>query len=368
MRNENGFPRVAVVGVGQSIHRPERPDVTHAELLLEAVDEALEDAGITLGDIDNAVTSCQDFWDGRTIANMAISEVVGSYLKPESRLSSDGAAALVYGWGRMRCGEYRLGLVTAHSKESEGRAHEIEKAAFDPFTQRRLDPDGDVVAGLAARLFFEESGTGPREAAERVVEARRAGRRTPKVSDLPEVTVEDVLGSPMLASPIHELDKAPGADGSCALVLASEEVAEELGVVPVWVTGVGSSTDAYWSDRDLARADALERARAQADRLSGWTGSAELVEFSAQFSFQVLQYAPIFSGPNGDQPVVNPSGGWLAGSPITVTGLARAAEVVQQLRGRGGDQQISGARRGYAHGVAGLGGQTHVVIALEGEG
>ncbi|NIR41510.1 MAG: thiolase family protein, partial [Actinobacteria bacterium] len=58
--------RVAIVGVGQSVHADERPDVDVSELVLEAVGEALEDAGLQLGDVENAVTACMDFWDGRT--------------------------------------------------------------------------------------------------------------------------------------------------------------------------------------------------------------------------------------------------------------------------------------------------------------
>ena len=85
--------RVAIVGVGQSVHVRERRDVVHAELLLEAIDEALDDAGVGLDDIDNAVTASLDFYDGRTIANMSVAEVVGSYLKPESRICSDGIGA-----------------------------------------------------------------------------------------------------------------------------------------------------------------------------------------------------------------------------------------------------------------------------------
>jgi acetyl-CoA acetyltransferase len=99
--------------------------------------------------------------------------------------------------------------------------------------------------------------------------------------------------------------------------------------------------------------------------LAGWNGSApDVVELSAQFGFQTVQFAGALGiGANEDN--CNPSGGWHAGNPVTVTGLARVIEAVAQLRGSAGSRQISGARRALAHGVTGLGAQSHTVVALE---
>jgi acetyl-CoA acetyltransferase len=179
-QTQRNGPRVAIVGVGQSVHSPRRDDVAHGELALESIQEALADAGVSLGDIDNSVTASMDFWDGRTIASMAISEVVGSYLKSEARVCADGIQALVYEWTRIVTGTFKLGLVVGHLKESEGRPHDIEAAAFEPYVQRRLDADGDVVAGLTAQRYYEVSGHTPQDAAAAVVAARRAARSSPR--------------------------------------------------------------------------------------------------------------------------------------------------------------------------------------------
>ena len=68
---------------------------------------------------------------------------------------------------------------------------------------------------------------------------------------------------------------------------------------------------------------------------------------------------------NGRPRQVNPSGGTLAGTPQTTSGLARAAEAALQLRGEAGARQIKGARRALAHGTTGPAGQQHTVIVLE---
>ena len=359
--------RVAIVGVGQSVHVRERPDVAHAELLLESVDEALGDAGITLNDIDNAVTASLDFYDGRTIANMAVAEVVGSYLKSESRVCADGVNALIYGWSRIADGEFRLGLVTAHCKESEGNLHDIENAAFDPFTERRLGPDGDVVAGLFARRVYAAGDLTPDDAAELVAAARRSSADNPKVTTLEQVGKEGVLASEQLASPLTRLDKAPRRDGSCAVVVASEEVARDLDVDPVWVSGAGTATGSFWSDRDPLDLTVLETAAARARSMAGWNGDPpDVFEVSAQYAFQLHQFSrALGADPAAAGTALNPSGGWHAGNPITVTGLSRVAEAVAQLRGDAGARQQQGAGRALAHGVTGIGAQSHAVAALE---
>ena len=356
---------VAIIGVGQSVHARRRDDVAYAELLLEAIDDALDDAGVGLNEIDNAVTASLDFYDGRTIANMATAEVVGSYLGSESRICADGTTALIYGWSRIADGEFSLGLVTAHCKESEGNLHDIEAAAFDPFYQRRLDVDGDVVAGLYARHLYD-SGTVDREAAaDVVVRARNAAAENPAVEEIEAVTATDVMESPLIADPLRALDKAPASDGASVVVIASRSVAERLSAHPVWIAGAGTITGGYWSDRDPDDVSALEAAGERALTRAGWNGtSPDVVELSAQFGFQPVQFAGALGiGANEDN--CNPSGGWHAGNPVTVTGLARVIEGVAQLRGSAGTRQISGARRALAHGVTGLGAQSHTVVALE---
>ena len=356
--------RIAVLGVGQSDRATSRRDVDYAEIVHEAVQRALTDAGVGLLEVDHAVTAALDFVDGRTIANMSTAEVVGSFLKPEGRLCGDGTNAVVYALAKMRAGGLGVGLVVAHAKESQGDHHAIEAAAFDPFTERRLDPDGDVVAGLAAQRWYLRTGRGPQEAAEAVAAARDRGRGTHTSIGDP-VTPEQVLASPPLATPLRQLDKAVRSDGACALVIATEEVAAERGGQPVWIAGAATRTDAYWLARDLADTRALDGAWDEVLAQAGWQDAqVDVAELSAQYGYQDLQ----FSEPAQRRGVreVTPSGGWLAGGCQVVSGLDRVVAGVHQLRGTAGAQQVDGPRRVIAHGFHGLGAQTHGVVALEG--
>lgn len=356
-------PQVAVIGIGQSDRALRRPDVDYAELAHEAVSRALGDAGLRLTDIDHAVTAALDFVDGRTIASMSVAEVVGSFLKPEARLCGDGNAAMLYALAKMWTGEYRFGLVLAHAKESQGRHSDIESAAFDPFFERRLGPDGDVVAGLVAQQWYARTGGDPEAAAAAVVAAGAAGRGHPTAVGDPMPDVSSVLRSPLLAEPLRLAEKARRSDGAAAVILAVKDAIPD-GVAPVTVIGGATRTDPYWRDRDLAATAALDAALAETLKLADWDAGPDVVEFSAQYGFRHLQYGERFTSAGAS--VINPSGGWLAGGAQVVTGLDRLIDIVRQLRGEAGDRQVAGAYRGLSHGVHGLADQTHTVIALEG--
>ncbi|MFV0463933.1 MAG: thiolase C-terminal domain-containing protein, partial [Nostocoides sp.] len=117
----------------------------------------------------------------------------------------------------------------------------------------------------------------------------------------------------------------------------------------------------------LAAVDALRQSVARARTMAGW-GDAEpdLIEFSAQFGYQLLQFAEPLGAAGLESPRVNPSGGRMAGNPLVVAGLSRVAECVTQLRGDAGERQVLGAHRALAHGMWGIGAQAHAVAVLEG--
>jgi acetyl-CoA C-acetyltransferase len=342
-----------VIGVGETRHAPRRDDVTTTELAWEAVAAALDEAGVALDDIDNAVTASQDFWEGRTISSMAVNEVVAGYLRPEAKVAADGAQAVLLAWARIAGGDYRLGLVVAHCKESAADAHAVDLAAMDPFYLRDLDVDETVAAGLQAGLLGY-----PAELRAAAVAAcsGRSPWRAP-------VEAAAVLASAETATPLRELERAPLADGACALVVADAGTAADLGRPGVRIAGCGTATDPYWTDRDLTAAPALTAARDAAMGAAGWGRLPEVVEITAPFAHQALLWGEGI-GLGGPGQVVDhlagegsPRGGWLGGTPGVVAGLSAVAGCVRALRERPG--------RAVAHGSTGLLGQSHHVVCLE---
>jgi len=81
--------RVAVIGVGQTKYEQGKRETFH-ELVWEVANKALDDAGITVNEIDNVVSVSSDFWDGRTISSMAIADTSGAFGKDISTVEGDG--------------------------------------------------------------------------------------------------------------------------------------------------------------------------------------------------------------------------------------------------------------------------------------
>lgn len=96
--------RVAIVGIGQTKHVPSREELNYPELVYEAVGLALEDAAIEVDEIDNVITTSNDFWDGQTISSMATGDVSGAHGKNISCVEGDGTFGAFYGLTRILSG------------------------------------------------------------------------------------------------------------------------------------------------------------------------------------------------------------------------------------------------------------------------
>jgi acetyl-CoA C-acetyltransferase len=213
-----------------------------------------------------------------------------------------------------------------------------------------------------------------------VVRSRKNASKNPNTPDLSEVTNEEVMASEMLADPIRTLHAYPVSDCAVGMILAAEEFVKKLTNTPVWITGVGNCMDSFFmGDRDLTSNFALKKAAAAAYKRAGISdpkSAFDVVEVSDQYAYQQPMWVEGLGiceegkggqwidadGPDKDR--VNLSGGMLAGNPLLLGGMVRAAEAVRQLKGDAGDQQVADAKNALAHGVMGPAGQFHSVVTL----
>lgn len=375
--------KVAIIGIGMTKQERKKESETFADMVFEAVNKALEDAGMTIKDIDNIVIGCNDFWDGRTISSMAVGDASGAWDKNVSCVEGDGTFVAFYGMTRVLSGSYRTTLVTAHSKGSESVSSLITNAMFDPIYTRSLGLDAITSSALQARRYMDKYGITEEQCAKVSVKNHRNAKNNPYAQLPMDISVDDVLNSRILADPIKLLDASPITDGACAVILADEKTAKRFSNRPVWVKGVGFCADAYHlGDRDLAECYSLERATRTAYRMAGIEdpfkriGVAEVYD---TFSYQELMWYEglglcekgsggklMDSGKterSGSLPV-NPSGGCLSAHAVIAAGLIRIAEAVLQVRGEAGRRQVAGAKTALAHGVNGPCGQSHCVWIL----
>jgi acetyl-CoA C-acetyltransferase len=314
---------------------------------------------------------------------MNIQHVVGAHLGHEDKVAEDGVNAVYVAMSQILSGHQDLVLVVSHTKESQGEKGLIENAAFDPALMRQLGLEFLSAAAMQAKRYMYKYGIAPEQCAKVAVRDHANARNNPLAQEALDVTVEDVLSSKMLSSPIRRLDTKPTSDGACAMILAVEKKAKKLTKKPVWILGASNCYEThYLGDRDLADCDALVKAAKKAYSMAGIKNPVrqiDLAEVSEEYSYQGLLWMEglgfckrgdggrlIDSGATkmGGRLPVNPSGGVLPGNPVCVAGMTRVAECVLQLQGKAGDRQVDGARTALAHGITGICGQHQAVMIL----
>jgi acetyl-CoA C-acetyltransferase len=189
------------------------------------------------------------------------------------------------------------------------------------------------------------------------------------------MTVDKVLGSFMVCSPLTLHDCCPFSDGAAAVVLASEEVARKLTRQPVFITGVGQSSNGPLLSQGeyLPRFRAREISAKQAYDMAGIKpADIDVCELHDCFSIASLiateglgffDYGKAGEAWEkgeadiGGKVSVNPSGGLKAkGHPIGATGAGQVYEIVRQLRGDVElERQVPDARTGMTDTLGGDG-------------
>lgn len=375
--------KAAIIGIGMTKIEARKVDKTFADMVFEAVRKALDDAGMTINDIDNVITTSNDFWDGRTISCMAVGDASGASDKNVSCVEGDGTFGALYGLARTLSGSYGTTLVTGHSKGSQSVSSLITNAAFDPIYNRMLGADMITACAMQANAYMARTGATSEQLARVSVKNHGNAMMNENAHLGMKLTVKDVLDSEMIADPLHKLDCSPVSDGCCAIIIADEKRAGKSKKKPVWIKGVGMCADAYFlGDRDLSRSESLVKAAQTAYKMAGITSpekEIDLAEVYDAFSYQELMWLEglglcadgeagklLEKGAFdiGGRLPVNASGGLLGGHAVIAAGLYRIAEVVRQIRGEAGAYQAKKTDTGLAHGVNGLAGQSHCVWIL----
>ena len=380
--------KVGIVAVAQTKFEATKPAQHFSDLVYEPVREILRQTGLTFADdgtgIDATVSCSSDHWDGWTITEKNVTDVAGGHLRPETKVDGDGAHALFYAVLTVLDGHYDSVLVVAHLKESGVDGRLIENYGLEHVYTQLLGLDFLSSAGLQATRYLDSFGITREQCALAVVKNRSNAKLNPYAENHQELTVIDVLNSKMLSAPITEFDVKPRSDGACAVLIATEEKAKKWTGKPVWIAGMGNCNDTHFlGDRDLAQSPALRKASQTAYKMAGITNAArevDVVELSEYFSYQELLWSEglgLCEGGKGGMLIesgatsrdgsipINPSGGLLSGVPVYVAGLNRVVEAAIQLRGEGGERQVSDPRIALAHGCAGVCGQMHCVIILK---
>ena len=102
------------------------------------------------------------------------------------------------------------------------------------------------LAGMDMQNYLRTTGTTEEECAEVVVKNKMNAYFNPIADYEAKISVDNVMESEYLFSPLKKLDISPNVDGAITFVLADEETAKELGADPIYLSGFGWSSETPW--------------------------------------------------------------------------------------------------------------------------
>jgi acetyl-CoA C-acetyltransferase len=361
--------RVAIIGMGCT-RFAEHWDKSADDLIVEAAFEALEDAGVEPGQIEAA-------WVGTLvsgISGLSLSRPLKLQYIPITRVENmcaTGQDALRNAAFAVAAGAYDLALVVGFEK--------LKDSGYS-------GPPGAFA--LAANRYFHRYGTGKEELAKISVKNHYNGARNKKAHFQKEITLEQAMKAPMIASPLGLLDCCPTTDGAAAAVITRTELAPKFNKNFVTIKGmglaVGPGTGRMDPDFDFTSFPETKAAAKQVyDQLGIKDPRREVSMAEVHDCFSITEmiiYEDLgFSEPGkakadidagtftlkGELPVNTDGGLKSFGHPIGASGLRMLYEIYQQLLGKAGERQVKDMKLGLAHNLGGNPGSfTCSVIAL----
>jgi acetyl-CoA C-acetyltransferase len=378
--------RIAIVGLGAT-QFTEHFDRSFGDLVQDAALQALNQAHLGVEDIQAA-------WLGTCYANeygtegnsgSSLAEPLGLYGVPITRVSNyctTGLDAIRNAVYAVACGAFERVLVVGAEKMRDVPPKGSLVAAHAQnghpvYTKGRTAPG---YFGLLANRYSEVYGDIKEDLARVSVKNHYHGSLNPRSHFQKTVTMEQVLGAPMAASPLGLLDCTPTSDGAAAVVITTESNAKQMVDNYVVIRGIAVSVnngyftaqfDANW---DFLGFESARTAAREAYRQAGIRdplNEIDVAEVHDCFTItEIINYEDLgfcergkgahllregITTLGGALPV-NTSGGLQAcGHPIGASGVRMVVDVAEQLLGRCGVRQVPNARIGLTHALGGPG-------------
>jgi acetyl-CoA acetyltransferase len=213
-------------------------------------------------------------------------------------------------------------------------------------------------------------GTTKEQLAEIAVATRTWASMNPKAMYRDPITVEDVVGSKLVADPLHKLDCCVISDGGGAIVLTTEERARDLRQPPVYVLGAAGA-QTHWNISQMPDFTQTAGARIRDvvfGRADVTPADIDTIQFYDSFTITVLllledlgfcakgeggAFAESGALRRGGSLPLNTDGGGLSSNHPGMRGIFLLIESVRQLRGQGGEAQVPDAKLALAAGSGG---------------
>ena len=376
--------KVAIIGVGQSAFVRGYPGSIR-ELAFEGFKEAMEDAQVSVKDIDASIICSAPEYDKQRSPSGVFAEYLGLIPQPTcylESLCSSTSMGLRMAYSLVKSGLHEVVAVVGFQKMSEISSAESQERMGRGADIQWESPFGTMMPAyyaMFAKAHMEKHGTTLEDLALVRVKAATYGQFNEKALFRKPATLEmfsdpNHFMSGPVASPLRVGDCCANADGSSCLIVANEEKANTFSKKPVWILGLGAaSASVNMAGRALFTGLAVARhASEQAYKMAGVTPkNIDVAEVHDCFTIsEIIAYEDLsFANPGegkelvksketykeGSMPV-NVDGGLLSkGHPIGATGGSQIRTIVLQLRDEAGEMQVKDPEIGLVHNIGGVG-------------
>ena len=364
--------KYAIVGVAESDEMGTVPHKSALQLHAEAARNAIADAGLTKNDID-AVFSAGRVFSTETAEYLGIRP---RYLDGTSVGGCSFIQHCQHAMAAINAGLCEVALIT-HGESGRSRlGMPSMKSEKDSLIWQFEVPYGIVFpfTGYAfiATRHMHEFGTTQEQLAEVAVATRAWARLNPKANQRGELSIADVMKSPIIAWPFHVLDCCLVTDGGGAAIVTSAERAKNLKKKPAYILGTGEGTGHCWINQmpDFTAATGAQISGPQAFAMAGVTPK----DIDVAMLYDAFTIVPILAledlgfckkgeggafvsgqrtAPGGDFPM-NTNGGGLSYTHTGMYGMFTIIEAVRQVRGECGERQVKDAEVALCHGPGGI--------------
>ncbi len=367
---------VSVIGVGMTKFG-KFPEKGVLEFGIEACYKAIKDANINpkLIQVAYAGHARTGQLQGREcgIGQSVLWElgVTGIPISSVGNFCSSGSTAFREAWIAVASGMYDVALAMGVEQLSArpGKGKPLTSDGIELLTSLGFAP-ATFFANLAVRHMYEY-GTTKEQIAMVAVKNRKNACFNPYAQYQEEVTIEEVLGSPMIVHPLTLYSCCPTGDGGAAAILCSKDIAKKYCSKPIHVAACALSSGVYRKQKDYTTLFVTKEAARQAYEFSGiGPEDIDVAEVHDCFTIsELLHYEDLGFCKKGEggkmietgatninaKIAVNPSGGLLSkGHPLGATGIAQIAEIVWQMRDEAGKRQVKDPKVGLTHCAGGF--------------
>jgi acetyl-CoA acetyltransferase len=363
-----------VVILGVDMKRVGKYQESIIDLGAECSLNALKDAGVEWKDINAAY--CSHVMMGVTVGQSILMPLgpTGIPIFNVDNGCAGGTTAMILARQAIGAGFFDMVLIVGVQKMGKGV---LGPEILDSPEADKLQRSMGLLSlpskyAMIARRHMEMYGTTAEQLAQVSVKNHKHGTLNPYSQHQREFTLEEVLGSRMIADPLTLYQCSPSGDGVAALVLCAEDVARKYsGKPPVKMAGASLCSQVYVPDDPTGIHAFTVKAAGEAYEMAGCgPEDLDVIELHDCFSIaEICHYENLGLCPKGEggrlldegatqiggRVPVNTSGGLLSrGDPTGATGVAQVVEIVWQLRGEAGKRQVPDAKVGLTHNLTGL--------------